>query len=105
MEYIIEGTVSEVALEESKISFKISGTEGYSIKQGDKKYNVFCLKDKTLGKAYIFAQKEKITANEKYQILLTAAATNAKKVKVEIRNEKESAPIVLDNPIISLLSD
>lgn len=43
--YIIEGTVSEVSVDESNnISFKMCGTEGYSIKYGKEKYNIFCPK-------------------------------------------------------------
>ena len=39
--YIIEGTVSEVFLDEKdNISFKIFGTEGYSIKYEKEKYNI-----------------------------------------------------------------
>ena len=33
--YVIEGTVSELTKEGTKISVKIVGTEGYAIKQGD----------------------------------------------------------------------
>lgn len=48
--YVIEGTISELRKEEiSKnkydIKIKISGSEGYSVKQDKKKYNVFCPKD------------------------------------------------------------
>ena len=40
--YVIEGTISELTKKnDSKISIKISGSEGYSVKQDKKKYNVF----------------------------------------------------------------
>ena len=43
--YIIEGTISEVFVDENdNITFKISGTEGYSIKHKKEKYNIFCPK-------------------------------------------------------------
>jgi hypothetical protein len=44
MSYKIECTVQEIELDISgKITgLKILGTEGYSLKQGEEKYNVFC---------------------------------------------------------------
>ena len=40
-DYIIEGTVTEISSEKlNEVNFKISGTEGFAIKKGKKKYNV-----------------------------------------------------------------
>ena len=40
--YVIEGTISELRKEgQSCIRMKIAGSEGYSVKQDKKKYNVF----------------------------------------------------------------
>lgn len=41
--FVIEGTVSELSFDEKV--FKIKGSEGYSLKQGEKKYNVLCPED------------------------------------------------------------
>lgn len=39
--FVIEGTVSEITIKNSKnVKFKITGTEGFSIKLGEKKYNI-----------------------------------------------------------------
>lgn len=42
-DYIIEGTIKEISVDKSdNFSFKIIGTEGYSIKYGKEKYNILC---------------------------------------------------------------
>ena len=45
VKYVIEGIVTEIS---SNGNFKIAGSEGYAIKQGDKKYNVLCSKEMTM---------------------------------------------------------
>ncbi len=44
MSYKIEGIIQEIEIDSTgkEVSFKIKGTEGYQLKQGDDEYNVFC---------------------------------------------------------------
>lgn len=105
MKYIIEGTVSEVTVKNDKtVGFKIAGTEGYAIKQKGKKYNILCLKDQPVGKAYIFEQTVEFTTGSNNLSNLQTAISNGKKISVELDIE-ESTPIVLSTATISLLSE
>ena len=41
--YVIEGTIRELSVDENdNFTFKISGAEGFSIKQAEKEYNLLC---------------------------------------------------------------
>lgn len=43
MTYVIEGTISELSVDKSdNLTFKISGTEGYAIRQRQEKFNLWC---------------------------------------------------------------
>ena len=43
MNYIIEGTVSELYADESdNFTFKVIGSEGFSLSQGECRFNVLC---------------------------------------------------------------
>lgn len=89
--YVIEGTVSELAKEKSKVAVKIVGSEGYAIKQGDKTYNVFCPKNMpeagNCGKGYIIDSKIEFTGNKEFENILTQASMHGKKIRLTIELE------------------
>ncbi|MBD5448390.1 MAG: hypothetical protein HDR32_11835 [Treponema sp.] len=100
--YVIEGTVSELTKEGTKISVKIVGTEGYAIKQGDKTYNVFCPKDLletgNCDKGYIVDSKIEFIGNKDFENILTQASMYGKKIRLAVsertlkKHIQESAP-------------
>ena len=87
MAYIIEGTVTEIS---SDGTFRIAGSEGYAIKQGDKKYNVIYSEDlKTKADtnavlSFIFFDTRDYSASEKFFTLLSSAMTSGNRIRVTI---------------------
>ncbi len=99
MRYIIEGTVSEIKRNESnEYTFKIEGTESYSLrmrkKEVDVKYNVLCLNDthdsddKKPRNAIIIPVDTELNATKEDVLLLMPAFVNEKKIKVIISEKK-----------------
>ena len=95
--FVIEGTVSEIEVSESGCFLKIKGTEGYSVKHGEKKYNVLydesgykklVESESKCAKAYVLAQERFCKADGKLGYLLPCAFTGSKKVKLCIIAEE-----------------
>ena len=102
MKYVIEGTVKELEVkkeeEEGKEkviwSFKITGTDGYALRQKKKKdnketrLNVLCLEntqvdeDKKPRNAITFAEDESFMTGDEYGNLLALALANGRKCRI-----------------------
>ena len=97
--YIIEGTISELSKNEGKYTFKISGTEGYSIKQKSGKEsiksNVLCLNDTSVidnkkpRNAVIIPTDTVFQLESDDVLLLSLALVNGKRCKL-ILSEKRT---------------
>ncbi|MBD5442945.1 MAG: hypothetical protein HDR34_06040 [Treponema sp.] len=93
--YVIECTVSELTVKESEIAVKISGTEGYAIKEGDKTYNVFRPKDLSeagnRSNGYIANSENEFTVDNNFENILTQATVHGKKLRltIELEDTKE----------------
>ena len=109
--YIIEGTITEFSFDESY--FTICGSEGFSIKREDKKYNVFCLEEKPKEKlcqiSFIASQKCRFSTSVKHRTALLTSLTSEKRIRVSIDEEelKKSADKenILPVSSLTLLSD
>ncbi|MCH5283935.1 MAG: hypothetical protein J1E59_09830 [Treponema sp.] len=92
--YVIEGTISELRKEgQSCIRMKIAGSEGYSVKQDKKKYNVFRYQDlqnnnlPTTGKVapcYIADSQFELPIGVGYENILVQALVSGKRVRLTI---------------------
>lgn len=86
--YVIEGTVTEITSTKNECIFKIAGTDGYAIKQGDKNYNILCPEEMPKKEKYftsfIFSQDIHFIINNNNDALLVAY-TNSKKVKLLVK--------------------
>ena len=108
--YVIEGTVSELTKEGTKISVKIVGTEGYAIKQGDKTYNVFCPKDLSeagnCSNGYIVDSENEFTVDNSFENILIQASMNGKKIRltIELANEEELKKHIQDKSALPIKS-
>lgn len=90
--YVIECTISELTKKnDSKISIKISGSEGYSVKQDKETYNIFCPKDMPKhGKmklCYIINAGASITVCQTYETILMQASISGKRVRLTIPDD------------------
>lgn len=87
-DYFIECTVSELTKKKTKIAVKISGAEGYAIKQGDKTYNVFRPKDlpkaKKTVQSYIADSENEFTVDNNFENILTQATVHGKKIRLTV---------------------
>ena len=112
--YIIEGTISELKIEDTECTFKICGTEGYSVKHGKQKYNVLYSEDvnekvdKNAISTFVLFDDRIYKASEKQECLLAVALANGKRVRTmieaeetEIKTEKASLSVTS----ITLLAD
>lgn len=95
--YVIEGTISELRKEDStekncNIKIKISGSEGYSVKQDKETYNIFCPKDMPKhGKmklCYIINAGASITVCQTYETILMQASISGKRIRLTIPEDK-----------------
>ena len=111
--YTIKCTVSELTvqeIEETKISVKIVGSEGYAIKQGDKTYNVFCPENMpAIGKCdlgYIVDSETEFTVNKDFENILTQASMHGKKIRltIELANEEELKKHIQDKSALPIKS-
>ena len=107
--YIIEGTITEIKVESTDCIFKICGSEGYSVKHGDKKYNVLYSEDiKENCFSFVLFDDRIYKASEKQGCLLATALTNGKRVRAIIEAEEEEIKTgigELSVSSITLLSD
>ena len=112
--YIIEGTITEIKVESTDCIFKICGSEGYSVKHGDKKYNVLYSEDvnekvdKNAISTFVLFDDRIYKASEKQGCLLATALTNGKRVRAIIEAEEEEIKTgigELSVSSITLLSD
>ena len=87
MAYIIEGTVTEIS---SDGTFRIAGSEGYAIKQNDKKYNVLCPKEMPMNEqakiGIILSQDFPFKTDAKNSLIYHALG---KRVKVSVSFEEK----------------
>ena len=129
MNFIIEGTVSEITVTKDKYSLKIQGTDGYFLKKknGSESVNVNVLCSCTEGKKNKFVGNNKVPSHslkvpqdfeynfsEKYLSLCTAALTNGKKMRFVFEElespDDEKIPTEIDEKnywisFITLLAD
>ena len=100
--YVIEGTVSELTKEGTKISVKIVGTEGYAIKQGDKTYNVFCPKDLSeagnCSNGYIVDSENEFTVDNSFENILIQASWAAYRCAAPRRKIPPAGPVRQTTP-------
>ncbi|MBR5096521.1 MAG: hypothetical protein IK094_05380 [Treponema sp.] len=97
--YVIEGTVSEISIDEEY--FKLKGCEGYAIMQNAKKYNLLCpesLPEKEKVEfGFILSQDYKFPLNEPNASLLMQSFSNVKKIKIvfkgKLDNEKKDVDL------------
>lgn len=88
MKYVFEGTVTEIETDgnDKIISFKVCGSEGYILKRGDKKYNIFT--DINNGStAYMFESNQGIKYSSSNNLLISALTTS-KRIKLQILQGK-----------------
>ena len=89
MAYIIEGTVSELSVDDN--FFTIKGTEGFVIEQNKKKYNVLCPenmpeKNKKLLSA-ILSQDFEFPICDNNKELLLESLCHGKKIRIKLSME------------------
>lgn len=115
MNYIIEGTISEITKTNGKNSFKISGSEGYALKQkkgkDETKSNVLCLEEtsesdnKKTRNAIIVPIDNSFEAKDDEVYLLSLALLNGKKCRISFsRKTKTSKDFKSDDYEITSLS-
>ena len=77
--YEIEGTVTEIS---NDGSFKLAGSEGYAIKQGEKRYNILCPKttseEKDAKACIILSQDFTFKSSAKNELIYHALGKRAK---------------------------
>lgn len=85
--YVIEGTISELT-KNGGIAIRISGSEGYSVKQDKKKYNVFCPKDMPkedeMKPCCIADSQFELPIDVKYEDILAQALVSGKRVRLTL---------------------
>lgn len=95
--YIIEGTVSELSLDENY--FTLCGSEGFSFKKNDKKYNILCPKnmpkDEKALVAIVLVQDFKFPSGDNKDLLLQAVSYE-KRIKVQLSVEDENVKTHID---------
>lgn len=91
MSYILEGTISELTAKGNDYLFKITGTEGFAIKQGDKTYNIFRperieLGNDTFASAFIAPETLEMEAKNFQVALASSAMAGGKRIRIEVDN-------------------
>lgn len=90
MNYILEGTVSELTVAGSgTYKFKVTGAEGYAIKDGEKTYNIFRPENLDMGNdvlalAAIAPEALEMKADGSQIALISSALAGGKRVRVGI---------------------
>ena len=93
MTYVIEGTISELSVNESNtFTCKVSGREGYAIRQGkDKKlFNLLCSNEKEVLKT---DPDFSITFPAIFQSIMIASLTFGKIVRIELEETSKKSKI------------
>ena len=96
MTYVIEGKITELSLDESY--FTLCGSEGFSFKRNDKKYNILCPKDMPKEEslvAIVLAQDFKFPNGDNKDLLLQAVSYE-KRIKVQLSVEDENVKTHID---------
>lgn len=97
MTYVIEGKITELSLDESY--FTLCGSEGFSFKRNDKKYNILCPKDMPKEEeslvAIVLAQDFKFPSGDNKDLLLQAVSYE-KRIKVQLSVEDENVKTHID---------
>lgn len=97
MTYVIEGKITELSLDESY--FTLCGSEGFSFKRNDKKYNILCPKDMPKEEeslvAIVLAQDFKFPSGNNKDLLLQAVSYE-KRIKVQLSVEDENVKTHID---------
>ncbi len=97
--FVIEGTVSELKVQKDKCSFKISGTEGFAVKQKDVKFNLLCSNSNDLGNKNIEArdsllvpasQDFNLDVTDSFLSILNASVISCKKNRFEFEQSEQS---------------
>lgn len=118
--YIIEGTISELSFDEGY--FTICGSEDFSLKYDDKKYNVLCpekiskenFATQQYSSCFILKQDLKFSTKNRNRNLLLQGSSLQKKVRVKIqfKHKLEKGELIIKDfskplPVFSiiLLSD
>lgn len=91
MNYILEGTISELTAKGNGYLFKITGIEGFAIKQSDKIYNVFrpeniVTANGNLVPAFIIPDAMEMQATNSSIALVSSAMAGGKRVRIEVGN-------------------
>ena len=114
MAYFIEGTITEIKSEGNECTFKVCGTEGYSVKLGKEKHNLLYSEniktktDKNAISSFVLLIDRNYKTNEKQEYLLASALTSGKKVRATIEAEEteiKTGVAELSVSSITLLSD
>ena len=110
--YVIEGTISELT-KNGDIAIRISGSEGYSVKQDKKKYNVFRYQysqDKSLpttgevAPCYIADSQFELPIDVKYEDILAQALVSGKRIRLTIPDDilKSAVPETPQDKVTSV---
>ena len=99
--FLLQGTISELMVENNNVSFKIYGTEGFSIKRGGQTYNILS-SDKNLAissttPAFIIFQDIVFETSESNIPLLSASITSGFKLTLII--EASNNDIIKNHPL------
>ncbi|MBQ8678191.1 MAG: hypothetical protein IJ530_00325 [Treponema sp.] len=90
--YIIEGTISEITTSDNPTcTFKICGSEGYSIKRDKYRYNFLCSTENGTNQSaqtgyILFSEREYKSENPQAALLLSSAMASGKRVKLIVES-------------------
>lgn len=100
MDYIIEGTISELTVEGKSCVFKLNGSEAYSVKHGKEKYNILYTKEiKNISEekyipCQIILDSKEFLYTKSPSNSLVIALTNEKRIRVSGKIQED---ILKDN--------
>lgn len=106
--FVIEGTVSELKVQKDKCSFKISGTEGFAVKQKvkdkDVKFNLLCGSNGTVGNELEARDSVLVPASQDFNLdvtgsflsILNASVISCKKNRFEFEQSEQSEQSVTE---------
>ena len=107
MDYIIEGTISELTVEGESCVFKINGSEAYSVKHGKEKYNILYTKEiKNISEekyisCHIILNSKEFSYTDNKTNVLAIALTNGNKIRVSGKIQED---ILKDNTTLPVSS-
>ncbi len=106
--YVIEGTITEITTSDNPTcTFKICGTEGYSIKRDKYRYNFLCSSENGTNQraqtGYILlSEREYKSENHQAVLLLSSAMASGKHVKLIV--ESTEAEIIKSEKSLKVTS-